>query len=250
MNKITKDEKKYWGARAEKYNNLNWVNKNNTLEDMLMFAGDTNGKKVLDLGTGTGKVLSLFKKHNPCGIYYGIDISNEMTSLIDKSLGFNIQTCAMEDMNIFQDNYFDVVTARMCMHHAEDIDKAFYEVKRVLKPNGIFIVCEGTPPDRHSVDFYTNMFKYKEDRHTFLLDDLTNHYIKAGYNNILSKTTVLEKMSLNNWIDNGGTPEENKKIIKELHYNAPDYVKKAYLMEEKDDDILMNWKFVVVCGSK
>ena len=242
--------KKYWNDRAEKYNNLNWVNKNNTLDDMIMMAGNTNGKRVLDLGTGTGKVLAEFKKQNPEGIYYGIDISDEMTRYIDKDLGFNIQISSMENMHMFEDEFFDVVTARMCVHHSEDIEKAFQEVKRVLKPNGVFIICEGTPPDRHSVEFYTEMFKYKEDRHTFLLDDLTNYYINAGYNNILSKTTVLNNMSLNNWVENGGTPEENIQIIKDMHYNAPEHVKKAYNMVEKDDDIFMNWKFVVVSGRK
>lgn len=240
----------YWNLRSEKYNKLKWVNKNNMLDDMIGFAGDVNGKKVLDLGTGTGKVLTHFKEKYPNGIYYGVDISKDMLNYIDKELGFNLNVCKMEELNIFEDNYFDVVTARMCMHHSENINKTFNEVRRVLKPGGRFIICEGTPPDRNSVDFYINMFKYKEERHTFLLDDLTNWYINEKFNDIFSKTIILENMSLNNWIENSGITEENKNIIKELHYNAPEHVKEAYSMKEKEEDLIMNWKFVVVSGQK
>lgn len=240
----------YWNDRAEKYNKLNWVNKNEMIESMMNFAGNVNGKRVLDIGTGTGKVLIEFKNRYPDGEYYGIDISEEMLSHIDKELNFNLNSCKMEDLNVFDDDYFDVVTARMCIHHSQDIDKAFKEVRRILKPGGMFIICEGTPPNRESVDFYVNMFKYKEDRHTFLLDDLTNWYINERFNNIYSNTIVLKDMSLNNWVDNSGVIEENKNIIKKLHYDAPSYVKEAYSMKSMNDDLIMNWKFVVVCGVK
>lgn len=245
-----KTNEEYWKSRSEKYNKLKWIDKNELLECMTVFAGDVTGKRVLDLGTGTGKVLTYFKSKFPNAEYYGVDISQDMLNYIDKDLEFKLDVCAMEDLSIFEDNYFDVVTARMCIHHSDDIDKAFREVKRILKDGGLFIVCEGTPPNRQCVDFYENMFKYKEERHTFLLDDLTNWYVNEGFNEIHSKTVVSKDMSLNNWVENSGIPEENKTIIKKLHYEAPDYVKKAYAMKEENDDLIMNWKFVVVCGQK
>lgn len=246
MNKVLTN----WEKRSCTYNTINWVNRNETLDSMIMFAGDVNEKKLLDLGTGTGKVLKSFKEIYPKANYYGLDRSLGMMSKIDSAYNFNLVEGKIENLSNFKDETFDVITARMVMHHSEDLNKAFKEVNRVLKKGGKFIICEGTPPNRDCVKFYEEMFKYKEDRHTFLLDDLTNLYINNNFSEIYSKTIVLSDMSLNNWLDNAGTPVENIEIIKKMHWEADDVVKEAYKMKEINDDIFMNWKFVVICGEK
>ncbi|WP_196247239.1 class I SAM-dependent methyltransferase [Clostridium novyi] len=239
-----------WEDRSNTYDNISWVNRNETLDQIVSFCEDVNNKKVLDIGTGTGKVLKALKKKYPYGIYYGVDLSTAMMDKIDKELGFNLFQSKIEDLSIFEDNSFDVVTARMVMHHSQDLNKAFNEVKRILKPNGKFIICEGTPPDRYSVKFYEDMFKYKEDRHTFLVDDLTNLYINSNFKNIFSRTIVLNNMSLNNWLNNAGVPLRNIDIIRKMHFESDRLVKEAYDMNIIEDDIIMNWKFAVVCGTK
>lgn len=239
-----------WAARAETYNNISWVNRDETLKEMVKFAGDLENKNVLDIGTGTGKVLKTLKASYPNSNYYGVDISDGMMKKIDPSLGFNLSISKIEDLNEFNDNFFDVVTARMVLHHSENLDKALKEVHRVLKPGGKFIVCEGNPPDRHSVEFYEEMFKFKEERHTFLLDDITNLMVNQKFSDITSKTIVLNDMSLNNWLNNAGVPFRNLDIIRKLHFNADMLVKKAYDMKVVEDDIIMNWKFSVVVGTK
>ncbi|KGM92781.1 hypothetical protein Z968_13185 [Clostridium novyi A str. 4552] len=94
------------------------------------------------------------------------------------------------------------------------------------------------------------MFKYKEDRHTFLVDDLTNLYINSNFKNIFSRTIVLNNMSLNNWLNNAGVPLRNIDIIRKMHFESDRLVKEAYDMNIIEDDIIMNWKFAVVCGTK
>ncbi|MPQ32554.1 methyltransferase domain-containing protein [Clostridium estertheticum] len=239
-----------WAERSETYNNIAWVNRDETLNEMVNFAGDLNNKNILDIGTGTGKVLKTLKSTSPNGNYYGVDISEEMMGKIDTSLGFKLSISKIEDLNSFKDNFFDIVTARMVLHHSENLDKALKEVYRVLKPGGKFIVCEGNPPDRHSVTFYEEMFKFKEERHTFILDDITNLMVNQKFFDITSKTIVLSDMSLNNWLNNAGVPFRNLDIIRKLHFQADMLVKKAYAMKVIDDDILMNWKFSVVAGTK
>ncbi|WP_082174055.1 methyltransferase domain-containing protein [Clostridium niameyense] len=249
INKLIK-VKTDWKERAKTYDNIRWVNRNETLDQMVEFAGDVNNKKILDVGTGTGKVLKTLYNKYPEGNYYGIDVSAGMMSKIDASLGFNLSQSKVEDLSLFEDNSFDVVTARMILHHSEDLNKAFREVKRILKPGGKFIVCEGTPPDRYSVKFYEEMFKYKENRHTFLLDDLTNLFVNADFKDIFSRTIVLNDMSLNNWLNNAGVPFRNLDIIRKMHFECDKLVKQAYDMKIVEDDIIMNWKFAVVYGIK
>lgn len=239
-----------WEERSRTYDNIRWVNRNETLEQMIKFCGNVNNKNVLDLGTGTGKVLKALKEEYHNGNYYGVDLSEGMMNKIDKDLGFNLSQSKIEDLSIFEDNFFDVVTARMVIHHSEDLNKAFSEVKRILKPGGKFIVCEGTPPDRYSVKFYEEMFKYKENRNTFLLDDLTNLYVNNGFKDVMSKTVILNDMSLNNWLDNAGVPFRNIDIIRKMHFEADKIVKQAYNMRLIENDIIMDWKFAVICAVK
>jgi len=213
-------------------------------------AGTLKGKKVLDLGTGTGKVLLALKNRNPDADYYGIDISRGMLDKIDPADGFKLSINKIESLDNFQDGEFDLVTARMVFHHANNPEQAINEVYRVLKPGGLFILCEGVPPDRYSIPFYENMFRFKEDRATFILDDLVNLLVRRGFKRIASRTIIMPDMSMNNWLENSGLPFRNIDIIKNMHYDCDKLVKKAYKMKFIDEDILMEWKFSVVAGIK
>ena len=239
-----------WGARSQTYESIKWVNMDDTLDAMIDFAGNLENKKVLDVGTGTGKVLKSIKKHFDSAQYFGIDASPEMMDKIDPELNFKLIVNSMEDMSCFTDNEFDLVTARMSLHHSNDINKTMSEIYRITTVRGKFIICEGNPPDRNSVAFYDNMFRFKENRITFLLDDLTNLLFQSGFNTIVSRTIFLKDMSLNNWLLNAGVPFRNIDIIRRLHFECDPAVKKAYNMRTEGDDILMDWKFSVVCGSK
>ncbi|MGL4731440.1 MAG: class I SAM-dependent methyltransferase [Clostridium sp.] len=247
-----KNIKTDWSQRAKTYNNIKWVNDDKTLSSMIEFCGNINKKKILDLGTGTGKVLKMLKKHFPDGDFYGVDISKDMMKRMDKKNEFKLELSAIEDLKIFDDNTFDVLTARMVFHHSENLNKAMSEAYRVLKPNGRLIICEGTPPNKECIDFYTEMFKYKEERHTFLLDDITNLMINNGFEKIMSETIVSRNMSLNNWVDNAGISQENVNIIKNMHFDAykNEILKNAYDMKLENNDMIMNWKFAVVCAVK
>jgi len=57
-------------------------------------------------------------------------------------------------------------------------------------------------------------------------------------------------MSINNWLENSGLPFRNIDIIKKMHYDCDNLVKRAYNMKFKNNDILMEWKFSVVAGIK
>ena len=173
-----------------------------------------------------------------------------MLDKIDPSYKFNLSIGEMENLKNFDNDSFHLITTRMAFHHSKNILKAMDEVYRVLKNGGKFIICEGNPPDVCTLDFYTRMFWFKEDRITFLLDDLINLFVYKEFKHITSKTVILKKMSLNNWLDNSGLPLRNINIIKTMHTECEDTVKEAYNMIFQEDDILMDWKFSVVSGIK
>ena len=119
-----------------------------------------------------------------------------------------------------------------------------------LRHDGRFVICEGVPPTQRCVNWYTDMFRFKEDRHTLPEGDLINLMVHAGFKEIVTDTVVMPSASLNNWLYNSGTPPHNIEIIKRMHRDAPAYVKKDYGMEFRDGDCFMTWRFAVVCGVK
>jgi hypothetical protein len=94
------------------------------------------------------------------------------------------------------------------------------------------------------------MFALKEDRVVIDERELMNNLYYAGFKHIMTQMVVLEKCSMNNWLDNSGIPQKNIDAIKLMHYEAPKEVKEAYNMIISDDDILMDWKFIIFSGIK
>jgi ubiquinone/menaquinone biosynthesis C-methylase UbiE len=99
----------------------------------------TGGRRLLDVGCGAGFIFDaghdLFEKLD------GVDITGEMLALIEKRP--NVMACkAPAEALPFPDSVFDLVTCNGVLHHLEHIGHAFEEVRRVLRPGGIFYADE------------------------------------------------------------------------------------------------------------
>ncbi|GAB4143231.1 MAG: hypothetical protein Tsb0016_12150 [Sphingomonadales bacterium] len=95
---------------------------------------DTQGKRLLDLGCGTGFIINL--AHDLFDDIHGVDLTPAMLAKIDTSPGnitlHNIPAEALP----FPDASFDVVTAYAFLHHLEDYATVLAEAFRVLRPGG------------------------------------------------------------------------------------------------------------------
>lgn len=237
-----------WTKRAELYNRLDWVSNDALLSGITSMSVAYKPRRVLDVGTGTGKVLQALRACMPESECWGIDYSQSMLDRITDRATFTLRCADAETMDGVPDNYFDLVTARMVFHHINSIDRAMQSIARVLRNRGHFLVCEGVPPSLRAVKWYTEMFRFKEDRKTLTEVDLIGMLIRGGFSNIETRTVVLRRCSLNNWLDNSGIPEENIRIIKKMHHEAPDYIKEDYDMEFTGGDCVMTWRFAITSG--
>ncbi len=107
-------------------------------------------KRVLEIGFGPGYDTLKFLQAN--AHYTGIDITPENVERTKKHLKFfgyepDVTQGDAEDL-LFPDASFDVVYSNGVLHHVPDMAHAFREVRRVLKPDGEFIVLLY---NRHSV---------------------------------------------------------------------------------------------------
>ena len=237
-----------WTRRAAKYDQLDWANRDVLIQSILEATEGIQVNRALDLGTGTGKIMKAIKSRYPACECWGVDTNEAMLDKIEEKSNYILEIADAEDLSNIPDQYFDLITARMVFHHINHLGKAVMEVKKKLKPGGLFIICEGNPPSIRVIDWYTEMFSYKEERNTLTEVDLINLFIDAEFSAITTKTVIMKKCSLNNWLNNSGLPQENIEIITKLHYEAPEYVKKDYKMEFFDHDCFMEWKFAVVFG--
>lgn len=105
--------------------------------------GDT-----LEIGAGTGYFSLNLLKAGYIARATATDISEGMLATLSASaeeLGLEVETACCEAAELpFSDKSFDVVMGHAVLHHLPDLDAAFREFRRVLKPGGL-IVFAGEP---------------------------------------------------------------------------------------------------------
>lgn len=99
--------------------------------------------KILDIGCGTGIVLSILKNKNKKLKLYGIDISKNMLKISQKRLGknVNLKLESIEETN-FKTNYFDYIFSTEAFHHYYNHELAMKNIYNILKKNGEFILVD------------------------------------------------------------------------------------------------------------
>lgn len=105
--------------------------------------GNLKGKKVLEVGAGTGlDSLYLAKKYKT--IPYCIDFSDESIKRIKENFrkeNIKYRVVKADIRHIpFPSNYFDVVFSNGVLEHFKNPIKILKEQKRILKNNGLLVV--------------------------------------------------------------------------------------------------------------
>jgi len=100
--------------------------------------GDLKGKRVLDLGAGTGRMIHHLR--NLGATVVAVDVSEKMLERLKKRYA-DVECHVADVENLpFEDESFDLVLAAFLIVHLGDLTTAFDEAYRVLKPGGYFVV--------------------------------------------------------------------------------------------------------------
>ena len=244
------ERESFWKTRAKNYEKLEWAIKGGYLHAFLD-AGDFGSEdNVLDIGTGTGIIAHTISPF--VNKVIGVDISSDMLSHAFEHRTDNEEFVKMDATKLdFPDNSFCKVTARMVFHHIlEGTQDAMKECHRVLRPGGKMIFSEGVPPSEHVKPFYTDMFKLKEERLTFMDSDLVALMRNAGFQNIQEMVYWSRKSSIRNWLGNSGLPAEVQEEIFRMHVDMDERGKRDYNMVLEDGDCFIDMKFFILIGEK
>jgi len=100
---------------------------------------------ALEIGAGTGYFSLNLATQGLIGNLTATDISPGMLASLEKTakgLGVPVKTVVTEAETLpFADESFDVVIGHAVLHHIPDLDKAFSEFFRVLRPGGRIVFC-------------------------------------------------------------------------------------------------------------
>jgi ubiquinone/menaquinone biosynthesis C-methylase UbiE len=159
--------------------------------------GPLAGKKILDLGTGTGEAAVYFATHG--ADTYICDISSGMIEFameLGKLYGVKLQgkACPAEQLD-FPDDFFDFVYLCGVLHHVSNRTAVYNEISRVLRPQGRFFAIEplaGNP----IINVYRRMAdQVRSEDETPLtlleLQPISSHFTNTGHREFWFATLAL-----------------------------------------------------------
>ena len=113
--------------------------------NLLRRAGVRRHDRVLDVATGTGLVARAARRLAPDGLVVGLDVSAGMLAVARRQPGLALLQARAEQVPV-RDGAFDVVTMGYALRHLDDLDRAFTEFRRVLRPGGTLLLTEIVRP--------------------------------------------------------------------------------------------------------
>ncbi|TFW27919.1 class I SAM-dependent methyltransferase [Duganella callida] len=202
------------------------------------------GPLVLDLGCGAGHAS--FAVAPVAQSVTAFDLSSEMLAVVSgaaRERGHdNIVTQQGNAASLpFADATFCMAMTRFSAHHWLDVPAALREVKRVLKPGGIFIVIDITAPEAplhdttlQAVELLrdgSHVRDYRPSEWLRMLDD-------AGFGAVRLDNWKLQ-MQFDDWTMRMRTPPERVTAIRSLLRHAP-AESRAYFDVQPDDSFTID----------
>lgn len=165
----------------------------------LKLAGDKPIPMLLDLGTGTGRMLEVFAPHIGHGL--GIDMSREMLSVARANLEkAGITNCSVRLGDIYRLPFetgagADVAVIHQVLHYLENPAAAVAEAARVLKPGGRIVIADFAP---HALEFLREAHAHR--RLGFADSELKQWAEAVGLHVAQTKALPGDKLTVKLWL--------------------------------------------------
>jgi ubiquinone/menaquinone biosynthesis C-methylase UbiE/DNA-binding transcriptional ArsR family regulator len=195
----------YFRAHAAQWDRIRKLHvADDAVEDAIRAAlGNKPFRSLLDLGTGTGRMLELFGPEIERGL--GLDLSLDMLQLArDRLERAGLKNCSVRQGDIYDlplaNDSFDVVILHQVLHFLDDGARAIHEAARVLRPGGRLLVVDFAP---HEQEFLREQFAHR--RLGFARETVSQWMTSSGLEPVLHKSLAPEpgtdgKIAVSLWL--------------------------------------------------
>ncbi len=164
----------------------------------------SKAEKVADIATGTGDLAIAMAKKGVQDIT-GIDISKGMLDvgrkkIVNQGLSDKILMVQADSEDLpYENDTFGAITVAFGVRNFEYLDKGLSEIRRVLKPKGVFVVLETSNPTKfpfkQGYQFYSKLilptigklFSKDKSAYRYLSESASVFPFGDAFNNILTK---------------------------------------------------------------
>lgn len=185
-----KASKAYWNERSERFENEfhRCPTRVKVINRVISLAEPCEGEVMLDLGTGTGRVISEnMTSLKSLDKIFGVDIAPDMLEIAGQRLemlgikNVELREGLLQDIPM-DDSCVDFVTSSLAMHHISDVEKkeAIREFKRVLKNGGRVVIadqmnCFDTPVTEKEIEKAVVSTFFPDEEINFSLEKASDH---------------------------------------------------------------------------
>ncbi|HEY1364543.1 MAG TPA: metalloregulator ArsR/SmtB family transcription factor [Xanthobacteraceae bacterium] len=160
-------------------------------------------RALLDLGTGTGRILELLAPAIERGL--GLDLSLDMLALARSRLDrLGLRHCSVRQGDIYNlalpKDSFDAVVIHQVLHFLDDGARAIAEAARVLRPGGRLLVIDFAP---HQLEFLREQHAH---RRLGFAPETIEQWMKAAGLELVSHTRLspdrsgADKIAVSLWL--------------------------------------------------
>lgn len=139
----------------------------------------SSGKTILDIGSGSGELLSLFNENGWKTL--GVEPGTEARNYSKKKFG--IEVIDEHELEKVENHSFDNISMWHVLEHVPDLNARMNEIKRILKPGGnAFIAVPHL--DSHDAEYYREFWAaFDVPRHLyhFSPSTITELFRKHGF---------------------------------------------------------------------
>ncbi|MFN8379908.1 MAG: class I SAM-dependent methyltransferase [Anaerolineae bacterium] len=242
-----------FGAVAENYRTSSVHAQGEDLARLVAACELTGVERVLDAGCGAGHASVAVAPH--AAEVVALDLTDAMLTQVvrlTEERGLTNVAALRGDVEQIPGGgaEFDCVISRYSAHHWPNPRVALHEIRRVLKPGGVFVLSDIVAAEAPTLDTWLQTIELLRDPshvrdHTLyqwlaMLDD-------SGFSASVEYTWSLT-LDFQSWVERIATPPQNVAMIETLFEVAPTEVREEFQLEKRGTFAIRGALFHAVCS--
>jgi ubiquinone/menaquinone biosynthesis C-methylase UbiE len=190
------------------------------------FANPKGTDRVLDVGSGGGHMALALSLR-----VASVVLTDPVQAMLDASRRIFEESGrtnaefirAAAERLPFDTASFEIVSSRLAAHHFQDLDQAWREIRRVLKPSGTFVLVDTVAPDdADSARFLHEVETLRDPTHVHTLT--RDQWVRLTESNRfrVERTEVVRKAhDFEPWLERGGEDAATLNRVRARFLDAP-----------------------------